>query len=285
VSILTPSFNQGRFLGDCIRSVAAQTYRPLEHIVCDGGSTDETLDVLRRAPASVHWVSEPDRGQSHALNKAFSRSTGDILGWLNSDDAYADPQAVETAVDLFRRRPDVDVVYGHAALANADGLILQMIWSPPFSYRLLPIVNFVVQPTVFLRRSILGESVVDEAFDYALDRELWLRLGSTTRFARIDRIVGIDRHHPDRKVYQGDPRADTEDAKLDAAYARIAPTAIRAVRRVYRPVARLAGARLIVKARQPMACDAHLDGPGKLFLRQVASRRRRMPFGTGGDGN
>jgi glycosyltransferase involved in cell wall biosynthesis len=280
VSVLTPSFNHGRFLGECIRSVAQQTYRPLEHIICDGGSTDSTIDVLHRAPENVRWISEPDRGQSHALNKALSLSTGEIVGWINSDDAYLDPAAVEAAVDLFRRRPDVDVVYGHAALVNAAGLILHLMWAPSFSYRLLRAYNFIVQPTVFLRRTILGDSIVDEEFEYAMDRELWLRLGEQNRFARVDRIVAIDRHHPGRKVYRRDPRTDTEGAKLDAVYVRLPLTSVRAIQRAYRPIARLAGIRLVAKVRGPTACEAHLDSLASLCVRQVAVRRKRMALGT-----
>jgi glycosyltransferase involved in cell wall biosynthesis len=280
VSILTPSLNHGHFLDDCIRSVDRQSYRPLEHIVYDGGSKDETHEILRRAPETVRWVSEPDRGQSDALNKALSLSNGEILGWLNSDDAYFDPEAVEAAVELFAERPEIDIVYGHAALVNSAGLVLHMMWAPPFAYRLLRVVNFVVQPTVFLRRRIVAETMVDESLEYAMDRELWLRLGRESRFARLDRIVAIDRHHPLRKVYSGDPRAVDEDRRLDDEYVHLPRFTIHGARRTYAAFARFAGARLLLKASRPVACDAHVDSLGRLGVRQVAVRRRRMPVGA-----
>ena len=93
VSILTPSFNQAAWLGDNLRSVACQTYPDIEHVVMDGGSTDGSVDILRAAGDSIVWRSEPDRGQSDAINKAFSLSHGEIIGWINSDDAYFDCRA------------------------------------------------------------------------------------------------------------------------------------------------------------------------------------------------
>jgi glycosyltransferase involved in cell wall biosynthesis len=115
VSILTPSFNQARWLVDTLQSVARQTYPHIEHIVMDGGSTDGTVDLLTHAGSRVTWKSEPDRGQSHALNKALAASTGEIIGWINSDDAYYDVDAVAAVAQCFARHPEVDVVYGHAA--------------------------------------------------------------------------------------------------------------------------------------------------------------------------
>ena len=131
VSIVTPSFNQGRYLGACIASIQRQTYEAVDHVIADGGSTDETLDVLSGAPANVRWRSEPDGGQAAAINKAFADTRGDIIGWLNSDDAYFDRRAIARAVEILRRRPEVDLVYGHAALVGADNEILSCCGRPP----------------------------------------------------------------------------------------------------------------------------------------------------------
>jgi glycosyltransferase involved in cell wall biosynthesis len=278
VSVLTPSFNQGRFVADCIRSVANQTYRPIEHIISDGGSEDGTLDVLLRAPRTVTWVSEADRGQSHALNKSFSRSTGEIIGWLNSDDAYFDPEAIASVVELFRRHPEVDVVYGHAALANAAGEILHFMWAPPFNFRLLRTTNFIVQPTGFVRRRALGDSVVDEAYEHSMDRELWLRLAQAYRFKRVDRVLAIDRHHPDRKVYTRRDLALADEQRLIQSY-RIRPNRRSApFDKVYRIGARFLGLRLLAAAFRPHACDLRAKGVAQLVLRQVAMPRRAMPI-------
>jgi len=280
VSILTPSFNQGRWLGDNLQSVACQTYPNIELIVMDGGSTDETLDILRKAPEHVTWRSELDRGQSHALNKALARSRGDIIGWINSDDAYFSVDAVASVVQLFKRHPEVDVVYGHAALVNGDGLILQMIWVPPFSYRLLHIYNFIIQPSAFIRRSALDTIIADEAYDFAMDRELWLRLVPSHRIARLDKVLAIDRHHGGRKsVTRPDlARADTERiiASYGVPHDRWTQPALKTLKIAFR----LMGLGLLSQASGPLAFRGIRDGPRSLAIRQVAVRRATMPEGT-----
>jgi glycosyltransferase involved in cell wall biosynthesis len=284
VSVLTPSFNQGRFIGDCIDSVSRQTYPDIEHVVCDGGSTDETLSVLEQAPPSVRWTSEPDEGQASAVNKALARSSGDVIGWLNSDDAYFDPRAVEAAVDVFMRRPEIDVVYGHAALVGSDGELLHVIWVPPFFDALHRRVNFVVQPSAFVRRSAIGDSLLDERYDFTMDRELWIRLRTQgRRFARVPRIVAVDRHHPTRKVYTLQDVGDRERERLTLEYglpdwrrqARLAAT--------YRIGARLLGAGLLRAARRPTAFEVRTPGLATLLRRQLAMRRRSMPLLAAGE--
>ena len=279
VSVLTPSYNQARWLRDNLRSVACQSYPYIEQIVMDGGSADRSPAILRHAGESVRWRSEPDRGQSHALNKAFAESRGELIGWLNSDDAYFGPDAVASVVELFKRRPEVDVVYGHAALVNADGLILQMIWVPPFSYRLFRLHNFIMQPSVFVRRSALSAFVADEAYDYAMDRELWLRLGREHRFARLDKVLAIDRHYPERKSYARPDlgRADTE--RLVAAYGVPHGRLAGAQRKALKIAFRLAGVRLLSAADGPLAFDGIRDSRRRLALRQMLARRAAMPVG------
>jgi glycosyltransferase involved in cell wall biosynthesis len=279
VSILTPSFNQGRFLADCIRSVAGQSYGKVEHVVCDGGSTDSTRNVLSVAPGTVRWISEPDRGQSHALNKALAMSRGEIIGWLNSDDAYLDPRAIEAAVQRFLDDPTVDVLYGHAALANADGLILQLRWVPPFSYRLLRFETFIVQPSVFMRRGVLSDGFADEEYHSAMDMELWLRLARKHRFGRLDRVLAIDRHHPARKVYTRPDLTKADEQRLIARYGIPPYRRLRLVRRAFRVAIRLLSLRLIPAAFEPHACKAHTDGASRLVLRQLVVPRRMMPVG------
>jgi glycosyltransferase involved in cell wall biosynthesis len=277
VSVLTPSFEQGRFLGDCLASVGAQTYRSLEHIICDGGSSDETIDVLRAQQTAVRWVSEPDRGQAHALNKALALSRGEIIGWLNSDDAYFSPTAVADAARVFARRPDVDVVYGHAALIDAKGRLLHLIWVPPFSVRLLHLSNFLIQPAVFIRRSALGESVADEAYDYSMDRELWYRLSRAgSRFERLDRVLAAERHHPLRKVETRPDLAAADDARLVATYGVPAATRRKVTRKAVKVGSRLWGSRLLPQARGELAFAGGVDSFARLALRQVAMPRAAM---------
>jgi len=280
VSVLTPSFNQGRWLKDNLGSVARQTYPSVEHVVADGGSTDGTLEVLRAARPAVRWASEPDRGQSHALNKAFRHSRGEIIGWLNSDDAYFDRHAVEAAVATFERHPDAAVVYGHAALVNAVGLILHMIWVPRFSLRLLRTHNFIIQPAAFVRRSAIERGFVDEAYDYAMDRELWLRLAAGHRFVRADRVLAIDRHHPGRKAYLRDDLRRLDTDRLVATY-RVPDGRAAAVRRKALKIAfRGAGLGLTGQASGELAFDRLLDGRARLYARQAVLPRAAMPDGA-----
>jgi glycosyltransferase involved in cell wall biosynthesis len=279
VSVLTPSFNQARWLADNLRSVACQTYPATEHIVMDGGSTDETPDVLRDAPKSLVWRSEPDRGQSHALNKAFAESSGTIIGWLNSDDAYFSTDAISSAVRLLQTHPEIDVVYGHAALVNADGLILQMLWVPPFNYRLLRWNNYINQPSAFIRRSALGTFVADEAYESAMDRELWLRLGLKHRFARLDRVLAIDRHHLARKTYVRPDLARADRDRLVTAHNVPSGPWTRVIGKALKIAFRLRGLQVLSEVSRPLAFEALRDSRRRLAFRQVAVVRAAMPAG------
>ena len=252
-----------------------QTYPAIEHIVCDGGSTDATVDVLRRASPTVQWTSEPDAGQASAVNKALRRSSGDIVGWLNSDDAYFDPRAVERAVSVFARRPEVGVVYGHAALVGGDGEVLQLMWSPPFVDWLHRRTNFIVQPAAFVRRSTVGDALLDERYDFTMDRELWIRLASDGhRFARIPHIVAIDRHHATRKVYTMQETGDRERDRLGIEHGLPDWRAHPRLAAAFRVGTRLCGVRLVRAAYRDAAFDVRRPSRRRLLARQVAMRRR-----------
>jgi glycosyltransferase involved in cell wall biosynthesis len=280
VSILTPSFNQGGWLVDNMHSVAMQTYVPIEHIVMDAASGDSTPSVLQQAPQHVRWRSEPDRGQSHALNKAFEESRGQIIGWLNADDAYFDEHAVAEAVRIFCAHPEVDVVYGHAVAANARGLILAALWVPPFSYRLLRHHTFIIQPAAFIRRSSLLGRFVDEAYDWCMDRELWLRLGMRCKFRRINRVLAIDRYHPLRKSLTRKDLALIDSARLVSEYHVPTGRYHRAILRSVGTLQRLPGVSLLPKVwDSKLAFAGRVDSRVGLVVRQVAVRRSRMREG------
>jgi glycosyltransferase involved in cell wall biosynthesis len=285
VSILTPSFEQGEYIADCIASVQAQTHPAVEHVVFDGGSTDSTLDVLRAAPPSVRWVSEPDRGQADALNKAYASSRGSVIGWLNSDDAYFDREAIAGAVEILQSRPEIDLVYGHGALVGADNELLHYLWAPPFIGKLFQYANFIVQPTVFIRKSALGPTLVDERLEFTVDRELWLRLWREGRqFARLDRVVAIDRHHGARKSVAIEDVGRSEDAELSVRYGIPHNLRHAAVPKLFRVGARLWGARLLRRSDTASAIDIRFVGTRTLLVRQTLTRRRRFPlFGERGD--
>ncbi|GAB4261712.1 MAG: hypothetical protein Kow00122_18400 [Thermoleophilia bacterium] len=283
VSILTPSFNQAPWLAENLRSVQIQTYSPIEHIVMDGSSTDGSVELLRRAEGPVRWTSEPDAGQAHALNRALEQSRGEIIGWLNSDDAYFDRGVVQAVVEFFADHPEVDVVYGHGAFVNAAGKVLLMIYVPPFSHRLLRRYCFLLQPSVFLRRRALQGGFVDQSYDFTMDWELWLRLAREgRRFARLDRVLAIDRLQPQRKTVTARDVFQRERERLVEAYGlpqnRLLGLAVPAL---YVGL-RLLGVKLLFRPRRDLAFQAGFDRLPQLLRRQVATRRARMPA-TGGD--
>jgi glycosyltransferase involved in cell wall biosynthesis len=278
VSVLTPSFNQRRWLVETLTSVASQSYPHLEHVVVDGGSTDGSVDVLRAALPSESWISEPDEGQSEALNKAFHRSRGEIIGWLNSDDAYLFDDAVESVMDYFRSHPGVDVVYGHAALVSENGSLLHVMWMPPYSKSRLWRENFISQPAVFMRRRVLEDGFLDQSFHYTMDHELWLRLAARHSFGRIDKILAIDRHQAQRKVYQWPVEADEEVLRLAKMYG-IPPT-VPFEARLRRIGYRLRGAPTAFGLRQDRkAFDWSIDSRTRLLVRQLVVKRRFMATG------
>jgi len=248
----------------------------------DGGSTDGSVQILAAASPAVVWESGPDRGQSDAINKAFSRSTGDIIGWLNSDDAYFSRDAAARAVSVFENHPEVGVVYGHGALVNGDGMLLHVLWTPPFARTLMRAYNVISQPTVFVRRSAIERDfLVDPAFDYMMDRELWLYLSTRTQFRRLNQIIAIDRHHLQRKSYT---RLDlaAQDEKLLRQRYRIPGMASNPV--LHRSVKvgnRVAGLSKILEAARgsdALPRDAS-SSVGAIAFRQVAQFRRWMPSG------
>jgi glycosyltransferase involved in cell wall biosynthesis len=277
VSVLTPSFNQARWLGENLSSVARQTYPRIEHIVMDGGSTDGSIDVLEReAGDRCVWRSGLDTGQSDAINKAYRASRGDVLGWLNSDDAYFRDDVVAAAVELFRRRPEVAVVYGHAVLVDAAGAVLHTMWVPPYRRRLLWFHDFIVQPATFIRRSALGADMVDESFEYMMDYELWLRLARSHAFARLPRIVAVDRHHRARKSFTRPDLAATDLRRLVAMYRIDDRANWRPIRKIMNVAIRLEGLGLVPSASPSPSANLHSPSWPALTARQVLVPRSRM---------
>ncbi|MBN2547924.1 MAG: glycosyltransferase [Anaerolineales bacterium] len=195
VSIMTPSFNQGQFLEQTICSVLEQDYPQIEYLIIDGGSTDGSLEIIRRyADRLAQWVSEPDRGQSHAINKGLQRARGDILGWLNSDDLLL-PGTVSRVVQAFRSHPDVDVVYGRLERIDAQGRLVPTPILPKdrvtFNQSLVIGECVVNQPGSFWRRSATEKvGCLDENLIYAMDYEYWIRLAlAGMAFLRLDEPV------------------------------------------------------------------------------------------------
>jgi hypothetical protein len=206
ISIITVSFNQGEFIRQTIESVLAQNYPNFEHIIVDGGSTDSTLEVLKSYPHLL-WTSEPDRGQSDGLNKGFSRATGDIIVWLNSDDWLAEGVFHELAHHM----QEYPVVIGQAAETDREGKVTRVVKNPARSFydlmRYWIPFAWVAQTSVFFSRAVLEEmkrpdgTYLDEDLYFTMDLDLWMRIAKKYPFMKhIDRVLSYYRIYDTNKT-------------------------------------------------------------------------------------
>lgn len=188
VSIITPSYNAARFIRETIDSVYAQEYPTIEHIIVDGGSRDNTLDILQEY-RHLDWSSEPDRGQSHALNKGFARASGAIIGWLNSDDTY-NAGTLKAVTRYFEESPETDVVYSDCQIIDEESRPIRLAKSRAFDFKALLLENYIHQPTVFFRRRVLEHTgPIDESLHLVMDWEYWARAGLRFSFRYIPEHV------------------------------------------------------------------------------------------------
>jgi glycosyltransferase involved in cell wall biosynthesis len=211
VTVITPSFNQGRFIERTILSVLSQEVPGLEHWVIDGGSTDETVSILRRYESRLRWISEKDRGQAHALNKGLERARGEIIGWLNSDDVYY-PGAVAAACEFLAARPEVDVVYGEANHIDVADKIIEPYPTEPWDAGRLVQVCYICQPALFFRRRLVARyGLFNEQLYYCMDWEYWLRLArGDAKFVLLPQILAGSRMYKENKTLLSRTRAHKE---------------------------------------------------------------------------
>ncbi|MCX5956474.1 MAG: glycosyltransferase family 2 protein [Cyanobacteria bacterium] len=176
ISVITPSFNQGGFIGRTLASVANQNYPAHEHLIFDGGSSDTTLDVLKAAGSSIRWVSRPDGGQADAVNQGLQSAEGDVIAWLNSDDIYY-PGAFEQVAEAFNSDPNLDVLYGMADHIDVDDHPFEEYPTIPWNPEKLRQTCFICQPALFFRRRVIGKvGLLDASLHYCMDYNYWLRL-------------------------------------------------------------------------------------------------------------
>ena len=201
VSVVTPSYQQGRFIERTLESVWRQGPGVVEHIVMDGGSTDGTVDILERWRDWITFFSGKDGGQTAAINAGLAMARGEILAYLNSDDIYYDG-AIAAAVAAFESDPSIDVVYGDADFIDQDDRILRPYPTEPWSFERLLLVCFLCQPAVFFRRRVLEQcGPFDASLSYCMDYEYWLRLGMRgVRFRHLPVRLAASRLHPDTKT-------------------------------------------------------------------------------------
>jgi glycosyltransferase involved in cell wall biosynthesis len=205
ISIVTPSYNQGEFIEETIRSLLLQGYPNLEYIVMDGGSTDSTVAIIQKYSSWItHWVSEKDEGQSNAVNKGFGYSNGEILAWLNSDDTY-EKNALSSVTNLMLQKPHVGVVYGNTKVIDENGEKLAEIRTVPFNSKafLYETVHIVAQSSVFWRAKLFFEvGQLNEELHYSMDRELLLRfMENGAKFSFLRQPLGTYRCHQSSKTF------------------------------------------------------------------------------------
>lgn len=203
VSIITPSYNQARFLERTIRSVLAQDYPRIEYIVLDAMSNDETPEVLRKYQRQITKViREPDNGQADAINKGFKIARGEVLAWINSDDCYTSSTVVSQAVASLANNPSSDLVYGRRKYVNVDGNLVLVRPFRDFSYEALKLSCYIPQECCFWRREIYERAggFVDDTYKFAMDYELWMRmLNNGAQFLALREFFGLYRLHDQAK--------------------------------------------------------------------------------------
>ena len=201
ICAVTPSFNQGRFIGRTVESVLSQGIAGLDYVVMDGGSTDETVAVLREYGDRLRFRSEPDKGQPDAVNKGIAATTAEVIAWINSDDVYS-PGAFQAVLEVFDARPDVDVVYGDADHIDVDDAVIEPYPTAPFSLAALKERCILCQPAAFIRRRAVERfGALDLRWQYTLDYEFWLRLArGGAVFAYLPRKLAGSRFYPETKT-------------------------------------------------------------------------------------
>ena len=204
ITVVTPSYNQDPFIEETICSVLGQNYPNLEYIIMDGGSTDQTVQIIEKYQTKIdYWESKKDQGQSHAINKGFRRATGEIVAWLNSDDIYL-PEALFTIAEAFSQYPEAGFVYGVCVLTDIDGRFLRSKGAD-WDYGRLLRRTYFGQPATFMRREVVAEvGYVDEDLFQVLDWELWVRLGFVATGQFIEAPLATSR------MWEGTKTSSTE---------------------------------------------------------------------------
>ena len=221
ISIVTPSYNQAQFLEATIQSVQNQDYPNLEYIIIDGGSRDGSVEIIEKYANNItFWVSEPDNGQVDALHKGFALSTGEILGWLNSDDVFLHSQVLSEVADIFCRYPDLHMLTGSGMILDGQGKWLRQIpYVPQYvQATTLRYRNFVLQPATFFHRSIFEDTPLDANLHYAFDWDFWIRVSQKYNVLSVPNVWAGARWWGENKTAKGDPARTLEQAKVFARY-------------------------------------------------------------------
>lgn len=209
-SVIVPSLQQGEFLERTLQSVLAQQGMDVEIIVQDGGSTDQSVTILKRYADRVQWVSHADGGQTPALNEGFQKASGEYICYLNSDDVLY-PGALQEVREVFAMHPEAMVVYGLADFIDDRDQTIAAYPVEPWNYARLLETCFICQPACFFRRTVLARfGLFDPALHYAMDYEYWLRVGAVEPFHFLARKLAASRHHGSAKTFSKSRQAHHE---------------------------------------------------------------------------
>jgi glycosyltransferase involved in cell wall biosynthesis len=224
ISVITPSYNQAAFVERTIQSVLNQNYPNLEYIIIDGGSTDGSVEIIKKYEDKLaYWVSEEDRGQSHAINKGFRRATGEIVAWLNSDDEYCSG-ALETVAKTFMAYEDIDLVFGNNISVDKKGRVLRNNRHTRFAFPALVVLGMTVfQAACFWKRSIFEKyGYLDESLRFCMDYEFFCRIGPHIVAKHINKYLAKFRWHDEQKSSTIMDVHDEEFKKIVTKYQKTA---------------------------------------------------------------
>ena len=232
ISIVTPSYNQGEFLAQTIESVISQAGDfSIDYIIVDGGSTDNSIEIIKRYESILHdqhwpvacksityrWLSEKDRGQTDALLKGFRMANGTIFSWLNSDDVYL-PGALQSAARIFSDYPETGLLYGDAHYCDREGAVIGRYRTEEFDYGKLAWFNYICQPSTFFRKKVF-EAVggLDDTLQFAMDYDLWIKIGKRFPCRYLPEFLAAYRLHESSKTIRNESLYENSEEALRLA--------------------------------------------------------------------
>ena len=234
ISVVTPSLNQAQYLEATIKSILDQEYPNLEYIIIDGGSDDGSVEIIEEYSDSLaYWISEPDEGQTDALIKGFDRATGEVMGWLNSDDLYY-PHTLREVGETFVRNPQWQVVYGDSLLIDDKDQPVKPKREIGFNrFIWMYDHNYIPQPSTFWRRGIYEQvQGLNAKWNLAMDADLWIRFAEHTTLHHVPRMWSRFRIYPEQKNQSLRDRSDEEDALIRSRYLPVESTGRRRLKQV-----------------------------------------------------
>jgi glycosyltransferase involved in cell wall biosynthesis len=229
ITVVIPSLNQGRFFRECIESIISQAYRKIEIIVIDGGSSDETVSIIKEYDDLIaYWISEPDQGQSNAINKGFKKSSGEVVAWLNSDDYYL-PGALEKIAQAFNANPIAPFYFADGLRVNERGDKISKFFSaivPAFDKKAFTHgLNYILQPSTFINRNALEQvGYINENLHYGMDSDLWMRLSNLGAPQAIQAVISASREYADTKTSSGSFKRVEELRQIAMTHSGLAMT-------------------------------------------------------------